>query len=81
MKTGLQGIWQRLRRGWNRAIVSLTPSPRLLNYARQKNVESGDFGYWYSFGWQAWAYSRLEYNPEDRRGWLEQVYRRSKSDG
>ncbi|MGA7933156.1 MAG: hypothetical protein WCA35_06385 [Kovacikia sp.] len=77
----VQMAWQELQTRWNGAIAPLTQNSKLLNQPRQAHAQSGDFSYWYNFSWQAWVYSRLEDDPEAGRGWLEQVYRRSKSDG
>ena len=72
-------FWESLQQQWDGAIAALTQNSKLFNQPHREEQVSCDFSYWYNFGWQAWVYSRLEDNPEEGRGWLEQVYRRSKA--
>ncbi len=77
-QTWVEKAWYQLQNRWKGAIASLTQDSKIFNQPSHVNGQSGDFSYWYNFSWQAWVYSRLEDNPEEGRGWLEQVYRRSK---
>jgi hypothetical protein len=76
-----QLFWENLQFQWSGAIAGLTQNSKVFNQPTREEQVSCDFSYWYNFGWQAWVYSRLEDNPEEGRDWLEQVYRRSKSNG